>query len=129
VLHVGYKNRSIPVAYAGDGVFSLIVTTLELASQPGGVVLIEEPEVHQYPAALRQTAAVIAARVTRGVQVILSTHSLELIDALVAAMSERKKLDDLRLIRLSLDEGNLKTSTVTGPDVAFARNEIDDDLR
>ena len=60
---------------------------------------------------------------------ILSTHSLELIDALVAAATETGMLGRLQLIRLALEGGVLKASAVAGPDVAIARQEVDEDLR
>ena len=46
--------------------------------------MLEEPEVHEHPAAMRQSARAILAAIRRDIQIILSTHSVELIDALLA---------------------------------------------
>jgi ABC-type branched-subunit amino acid transport system ATPase component len=141
---------ALPAALAGDGIRLLLDLTLELAVRPGGLVLMEEPEVHMHPGAIRQCARAIVAAVRRGVQIVLSTHSLELIDALVAESSE-EDLAKLALYRLWLQAGApkpspstgrgmgssdvvaqvgiLKSSRLPGPDVAFSRREIEDDLR
>ena len=66
--------------------------------------------------------------VRRKIQVVLSTHSLELIDALLAESSDQD-LAQLSLYRLQLQDGDLKSSRLAGPDIAFARATIEDDLR
>jgi hypothetical protein len=89
---------------------------------------MEEPEVHMHPGAIRQCARAILAAMRRKVQIVLSTHSLELIDALVGESSD-DDLKQLSLYRLQLQAGSLKSSRLPGPEVAFARTEIQDDLR
>ncbi len=115
-------------------------------------MLLEEPEVHMHPGAIRQCARAILAAMRRKIQIVLSTHSLELIDALVGESSDAD-LRQLSLYRLQLQAGvpklpprpeggpglgsweivklagTLKSSRLSGPDVAFARTEIQDDLR
>lgn len=128
VLHLVYPDRSVPAGASGDGVAGLLRIAMELAARPDGLVLFEEPEVHQHPAALRQTATAIAEAVRRDVQVVLTTHDLELIDDLVDALGD-EALDRLGVFRLALHEGELRSSHVAGPDVALSRREIDEDLR
>ncbi len=70
----------------------------------------------------------IHAAVRRGVQVILSTHSLELIDYLVSEASDGD-LERLSVFQLALENGELKSSRIVGKDVAFSRLQIGDDLR
>ena len=102
---------------------------LELSIRSDGVVLLEEPEVHQHPGALRQSARAVWAAVNRGVQVVISTHSIELIDMLLVE-APTDGLDRLSLFRLALDgTGDLRTSRLTGPQIQSARTEIEDDLR
>ncbi len=130
VLYLVFEEYGIPTGLAGDGIQTLLRTCLELASRPGGVVLMEEPELHQHPAAIFQSAKAIFAAVRRRIQVILTTHSLELIDALVAEANTDEELAMLSVVRLKLEEdGQLKTSRIEGKDVAFARSVIGDDLR
>ncbi|WP_394794590.1 ATP/GTP-binding protein [Armatimonas sp.] len=128
-LFVSYKKHSVPIAITGEGVYALAQLGLELALQPGGVVLIEEPEIHLHPAAIRQTAKVIWGAVRRGVQVILTTHSIEFIDGLLEFANGEEELAKLSVFRTLLDDGQLKVSRISGENVEFARNQIGDDLR
>ena len=128
ILHFVFEDHSVPVTLGGDGIHSLLRQSLELAASSGGVALLEEPEVHKHPGAIRQSALAILAAVRRQIQVILSTHSLELIDSLLSACSD-EDLKSLSLYRLLLQGGKLISSRLDGPDVAFARAQIEDDLR
>lgn len=128
IVYLVYEGHAIPVALAGDGIHALVRVILELASRPDGVVLFEEPEVHQHPGAIRQSVRAILAAVRRDIQVILTTHSLELIDALLAESSD-EDLDRLSLYRLQLENGALQSHRMSGPEVAFSRQQIEDDLR
>jgi hypothetical protein len=128
VVHLVFDDHAIPLGAAGDGIRSLLRLVLELAICPGGTVLLEEPEVHQHPGAIFQTAKAILATVRRGVQVVLTTHSLDLIDALLA-QSEEDDLARMCTYRLRLDNGKLKTTRIAGVDVAFERTQVQEDLR
>lgn len=128
VVHLVFEDGSIPVAVAGEGVVSLVRLALELAARPRGVVLLEEPETHQHPAMIWQSAQVIWATVERNVQIILSTHSLELLDALLAH-APKGKLDALSVYRVKLDAGRLSYHRISGGDVASMRSEFEEDLR
>lgn len=122
------KDGAVPASLSGDGIQSLVRLSLELAASGGGVALLEEPEVHQHPAAMQQTARVILAAVRRNIQVVLTTHSLELIDALLAE-STAEDLEKLSLYSLVLKSGVLKSSRLPGPEVQFSRSQIEEDLR
>jgi energy-coupling factor transporter ATP-binding protein EcfA2 len=128
VLNLVFADRAVPAILAGDGIALLLRLGFELATRAGGLVLMEEPEVHMHPGAIRQCARAILAAVRRGIQVVLSTHSLELIDALLAESSD-DDLARLSLYQLQLQDGVLKSSRLPGPDVAFSRTTIEDDLR
>jgi hypothetical protein len=128
VLNVVYPDRALPVAFAGDGIHALLRLLFELAACAGGLCLCEEPEAHQHPGAMRQGARAVLAAVRRGIQVVLTTHSLELIDILLAE-AKPDDLEKLSLFRLKLQDGALASSRLAGKDVAFARNQIQDDLR
>jgi|HubBroStandDraft_4_1064222.scaffolds.fasta_scaffold324883_1 hypothetical protein len=128
ILHVEFADYSVPVAGAGSGVYAIVRLALEVAAPSGGVVLVEEPEAHQHPAVIAQAAKVLLGAARRGVQIIVSTHSLELIDALVASADE-SDLGILSVVRVVLDKGLLRSSRFTGAMVATARTSIDEDLR
>jgi predicted ATPase len=128
IVHVVFDDHSVPVAFAGDGIYSLVRLSLELASRPSGVVLIEEPEIHQHPAAIARSVRAILGAVHRGIQIIITTHSLELIDSMLAE-ALKEDLEKLSVYRLSLDQGMLKSRRIPGSEVNFLRTEIEDDLR
>ena len=128
LVQIVYEDHSVPAALAGDGIYSLLRLSLELASRPNGTVLLEEPEVHQHPGAVRLTVRAILAAVRRDIQVVLTTHSLELIDAILAESSE-EDVERLSLYRLNLEDGRLKSRRMPGSEVAFSRCDIEKDLR
>ena len=128
ILYLLFENGAVPVAMSGDGIHAMVRLALELASLPDGVALLEEPEVHQHPGAMRQTVRAILVAVRRNVQVVLTTHSLEFIDVLLAEAKE-EDIERLSLYRLELEKGRLIAVRTPGPDVAFARGEIQEDLR
>lgn len=127
VLHFVFAHGSVPVTIAGDGLKALARITLDLASRSGGVVLLEEPEVHQHPRAIWQTAAVILASLRRDIQVILSTHSLELIQTIVRLAGDQ--LDQVGVFRTVLSDGALQMARFAGEELDFALNEVEEDLR
>jgi predicted ATPase len=128
IVHLVYEDHSVPVALAGDGVHSLIRLTLELAARERETVLLEEPEVHQHPGAIRQSVRAILAAVRRGIQVVLTTHSLELIDTFLAE-SSAEDVEKLCLFRLELQDGKLISIRIPGSEVAFSRGAVETDLR
>jgi len=127
-LYTTLKGAAVPVGLAGDGVQSFIQLALELSALEGGLALIEEPEVYQHPRAIHRTASVLLAAMRRKVQIVLSTHSLELIDALLDAASDTD-LEHIALFNLRLDGGLLRSSRYPGPDIAFNRDVVANDLR
>jgi energy-coupling factor transporter ATP-binding protein EcfA2 len=129
VLNLVYRDRAVPAVLAGDGIKLLLRLGFELTIRSGGIALLEEPEVHAHPAAIRQGAKAVVAAVRRNVQVFLTTHSLEVIDSLLSEASLTKDIEKLSLYRLQLQDGLLKSSRLPGPEVAFARGTIEDDLR
>ncbi len=127
IVHLVFDTHSVPAALAGDGVHSLLRIVLEIASRQAGVVLIEEPELHKHPGAIHQTAKAIWATMRRGIQIFITTHSLELIDMLLA--ESKNDLSKLSLYHLRLDDGLLRWSRSNGEDIALARGKVQDDLR
>ncbi len=127
-LYVTSDGRSVPVGLAGDGVQAFVQLALEIAVAPDGLVLIEEPEVYQHPATLRQTAGLLLANVRRGVQIVMTTHSLELIDAIVSEAGDAQR-DQLALYNLALRDGVLSSGRRSGEDMTFARQTLENDLR
>jgi predicted ATPase len=130
VLYIDFADRAVPVALSGDGIASLIRLAFEMVTSPGGIILMEEPEIHMHPGAIYKLARVIIATIQRGVQVVLTTHSLDLIDGLLSEASKVEGvIDKLSVYQLVLRDGLLKSSRLSGSEVRFARSTIEDDLR
>ncbi len=128
VLYITSAGRSVPLGLAGDGVQAFVQLALEIAVVPAGLALVEEPEVYQHPKAIWQAAQVLLANMRRGVQIVLTTHSLELIDALLAEAAG-DDLEKLSLFNLLLKEGELTSGHRAGDEIAFARQTLENDLR
>ena len=124
-----YPNGIVPVLHSGEGISQLVRESLELASRSDGVALMEEPETNKHPAAIFQTAKVIFAAVRRGIQVILTTHSLELIDAIMEQVVTDEELEMVSLFRLQLRNGCLQAVQMNGKSIAESRFEIESDIR
>lgn len=122
------KGGAIPVSMAGDGIQAVIQMAVELSSVAIGVAFIEEPEVYQHPRALLQTARAMWAAVERDVQVVISTHSLELIDAIIETAGA-DGMSKTALFNLALDDGLLKVARYSGAQIQLARSDIESDLR
>ena len=128
ILHIVYDDRVVPAALAGDGMESLVRLALELSQRKDGTFLIEEPEAHQHSAAILRSARILVAAARLGSQILLSTHSMELLDDLLGALRD-DELDLLAVYRLRLVQGELKVLRMPGKEVHSARTEIEDDLR
>ena len=128
VVHIVFEDYSLPIAVMGDGVKALTSLAMGLAARPGGTVLIEEPEVHEHPAAIRQSARAILAATHRDVQVLVSTHSLDFIDALLAECTPEDRAQ-LAVYRFARTKGVLSTTRIPGDEALLARGHIQDDLR
>lgn len=124
-----YDDGAVPLSMAGDGVRAVARLALELAALPNGLALLEEPEVHQHPGALKLSASTIVAAVKRGLQVVVATHSLELIDELLLAAKKSEMLDKLTVQNLRLVGGVLASTRFEGPESDRIRNVIGTELR
>ncbi len=124
-----FEDRAVPLSVAGDGIRAVARLALELSALPSGLALLEEPEVHQHPGALKQSAATIVGSVKRGLQVVVATHSLELIDELLLAAKKAEMLDKLTVQNLRLVGGVLASTRFEGPESDRIRNVIGTELR
>lgn len=85
-LNLQFQDRVTPVSLEGDGLKNLLRDALSLVAHSADVVLMEEPECHRHPAALRQTARLIVTFTqSQHRQLFLTTHSLELLSELMNA--------------------------------------------
>lgn len=130
-LFLTYKHGAVPASLAGDGIQALLRMVFELASPAGGAVLLEEPEVHMHPRAMHACAQAIVAAMRRDVQVIMTTHSLELIDRILSELTDEEVVDPglMTLQKLRLSGGELKSIVIPATDAEHARTSVEEDLR
>lgn len=129
VLHLEREGEvSVPIGMAGDGVQALLQLALRMAPVSDGLLLVEEPETYLHPRVLRGVAGMMWAAVARGDQIVTTTHSLELIDALIHAAPEGLE-DALSLQLLKLERGVLGATRFSHEEMEDARGAVAVDLR
>lgn len=128
VVKLEFDDGTIPAALSGEGMYALVRMAIEMAATPGGTILIEEPEAHQHPRNLELLAKMMWAAINRGIQIVITTHSLEMIDLLVLnAPGER--LGDLTLYHVRTHKDLHHLTRISGPDVKERLEGLGEDLR
>ncbi len=126
VLHkVG--QEPVPVYFTGDGFKRLLFIACILAARARGLVLMEEPECFQHPTYVKKLASLIWGAIGQGTQVILSTHSMELLEFLFQA--EGAPLEKAAVFHTRLKDGLLKASRIPGAQAAERLQRLGEDLR
>jgi hypothetical protein len=121
---------SRPLALSGDGVRFMAQLVVGLMQSSGGTALLEEPETHLHPAGIRALADAIVLRIAEGDQVVLTTHSLELVERLHGRLGGRgPSLDRMSVVRLYRQGSSLETRVIEGDRIAFVLDEMGEDLR
>jgi predicted ATPase len=97
-------REKIPIGTISSGITRFLSLMLAIASNPGGVLLIDEFEVGFYYATLPKLLdAILNFCEQNDVQIIASTHSYEFMQALVPLIKKREKTDNefcfLRAVR------------------------------
>ncbi len=130
VLYVVHEEYSVPVYLIGDGLRLALVYLMLLSVASDALLLLEEPELHQHPGLLELVAeAIVRSHAQRRCQVVLSTHSLELIDLLIRKAEKLGVSDSLIVHRLSLEQGKLNSVSYSAQEVKELREELEYDLR
>jgi predicted ATPase len=122
------KGRPVPAYTAGDGFKRFLELAASSLDVERGVVLLEEPEAYQHPRYLRELTSLLHQAAKGGMQVILSTHSIELIDLLLHA-PEADGLDYPTVHRLRLVDGRLSATGLSRSQAITTRDELLEDLR
>jgi hypothetical protein len=117
-LFLTLPSSAVPASLGGDGTQALLRMIFELAGRTAGTVLLEDAELHQHPRALSACARAIVGAARRKLQVILATHSLELVDLLLSELSDDELADDemMSICRLQLRNGKLATTFISARD-------------
>jgi len=130
VLSIVARGRggAVPVDVLGEGSRELVRLAIDLAGTGVETVLVDEPGRGLHPRGIVLTAGVLAAAAVQGKQLILATHSLDLLDALIAKLPP-EHLALLSVHRLLLEDGVLSARAIAGDSVARLRTQLDEDLR
>jgi len=129
VLHTFTSDGArVPSYLAGDGFKRLLELASVLADLPNGVALLEEPECYQHPRYMRELVALIQHAVASKTQIILSTHSLELVDALLGADWPAEATYPT-VHRVRLTDGVFSGTALSREQARVAREELVEDLR
>jgi hypothetical protein len=118
------KGARLPVAMVSSGINKLLLLLLGIASNPMGVVLIDEIENGLYYKSLPKVWEAIRAFCVRfGVQVFITTHSRECLHAALDSVSTHE--DDFRLIRTERHKDKRAVKVFTGEKF---ENALDNDF-
>ena len=93
---LGSSNPYRPTNVGFGLTYSLPIVIACLATQPGGLVLLENPEAHLHPQGQAAMGRLMALAASTGVQVMVETHSDHVLNG----------------IRLAVKDGNLKPKQV-----------------
>ncbi|MEM9463448.1 MAG: ATP-binding protein [Myxococcota bacterium] len=127
ILHLFIdEGPPIPAYLAGDGLKRLLAIAASISKAAGGVVLLEEPECFQHPRYLRELVRLLANAVKSNTQVIMTTHSSDLIDLL---LHHEPSFEELVFQRLRLIDGELKATALRNDAARMLRDELLEDLR
>jgi len=131
VTHAFVEGKEpIPAYLLGDGAKRLIEIAAMVFAKPDTTILLEEPEAFQHPRYLREIVNMIGTFAERGAQYVLTTHSIELIDALLDEVQSRgDKAPSLAVHRTRLLDGELKATTLDAATARRLRSDLLEDLR
>ena len=115
--------EKVPLALVSNGINRLLSILLYIANQPKGVVLVDEIENGIHHSKLREMwEAVLKFRQEYDVQLFISTHCLECLNALKPAL--RGNPNDFRLLHAqTLSDGSHTVSISKGADFEAALEE------
>ncbi len=129
LLHTFFSSGPpVPAYLAGDGFKRFLELAAAALNVRKGIVLLEEPESFQHPRYLEELATLLHLAAKEGTQVVLSTHSVELIDLLLQA-PEAEGLAYPAVHRLRLVEGKLRATTIDRESAVIGRRDLLEDLR
>jgi len=130
VLKVLTDVESVPVYVFGDGFIALLRLTLLHSLLDRGILLLEEPETSMHPGYIALYASVLLEAARKGVQVFLTTHSLDLIKYVVQLGEDLGMMDHIKVIRMyRYHEGVVAVEEMTCSDALGRMRELEEDLR
>lgn len=124
------EKEVIPLDGASDGV-KVLMELFPLGMLGIKVALLEESETHLHPGFMKRFAeeAVSMAKKT-GIQLIMTSHSIEFIEILLEYIKKEGYLDEMRIIRMyRLPSGEIDREILRGEEAIEELEVIKGDLR
>ena len=116
-------NKEVPLDAVGVGVSQLLpVLVLCLLSEPGSMILLEQPELHLHPALQQRLADFLIAAVRSGRQLIVETHSEYIVSRLRRRIAEDTSNEDelLSMSKIVFAERDNQTGVTTYREVELS---------
>lgn len=128
-IYINHKKyKLMPLSSFGDGVKKVITLASAIVSAKGGILLIDEIETAIYKDMVSEVFRwFVKACIEYKVQLISTTHSLEVIDAMIEGIGN--KLDDLTCFRIESINDNIYTTRFSGSKLKDIRTIIGQDVR
>jgi AAA15 family ATPase/GTPase len=118
----------MPISTYGDGLKKVLLLAVSIMRAKGGILLIDEIETAIHVSGLKDIFAWFAEACKRfKVQVFATTHSLEVIDAMLGCVKDND--DPLRIITLKKQDQKTLSRTLTGEEALDSREKFDMELR
>ena len=116
-------DKEVPLDAVGVGVSQLLpVLVLCLLSEPGSMILLEQPELHLHPALQQRLADFLIAVARSGRQLIVETHSEYIVSRLRRRIAEDTSDEDdlLAMSKIVFAERDRQTGLTTYREVEFS---------
>ena len=114
-VHAQYDDRSVPIAFAGDGMKTLFAVACAIIIE-NDMVLLEEPECFLHGGVLRSMADLLWHGADAGKQIVLTTHSYQLLELLQERREDvADRHDKMAVIEFSRSAaGQIEATTSAG---------------
>ncbi len=123
-------SEYMPLSTYGDGIKKVIALANGVAEAENGILLVDEIETSIHANALKQVFNwLINACKTFNVQLFLTTHSIETVDAMLNCNTGFISDDLIRVITLSKKENQTIARILTGEKALQVRDDYDLELR
>jgi len=117
-----------PVALAGSG-FKRLLSLLCQVSGATGLVCVDDPDAHMHPRLFHHVATVLWKLVDDGAQVMIATHSVDLVAAIADPINGPPRSEKLGVYGLTRDSAGTVSCTVRQKGAAAQLPRSRDDLR
>lgn len=113
------QPRKIPLTLVSGGINKFVSLLLAIASNPGGVIYVDEIENGFYYDRLPTIwSALFSLARKYNVQIFASTHSSECLKAILPLIKQEE--EEFRLLRASRDDNQCKVTVYRGKDLRNA---------